>query len=146
MMFVLGMMGIVLVASCTFEKPSAPTWDVRLAVPLADKTYTIEELADETDLLSVSGTDDIFFSLEQDIETFQIGDFLKISGAEKTFSIMIPSGQPVDFEASRSDTLVLPDSIVVEQAMMKSGRVDVVVNNGTSYHVSIEIDIPALQQ
>ena len=139
------MAGCFFTARCTFEKPSAPTWDVNLAVPLADKTYTMEELAGETDLLNIEGTDQIIFSLEEDFETFEIGEFLKLSGAEKTFSITVPAGQSQGYELTQSDTLVLPDSIVVDHALLNEGRVDVVVNNGTSYHVSIEIEIPALQ-
>ena len=46
-------------SACTFQEPQAPTWSVWLSVPLINKTYTMEDLAEQAvdELLDIEGLD-----------------------------------------------------------------------------------------
>jgi hypothetical protein len=135
----------VLVDMCTFKSPSAPVWDVNLIVPLINKIYTMIDLADETDNLEIDGQD-VVFTIDHDIDPILIGDYLKIDGAENTSSIFIPAGQFPPWVEIEVDTLTMPDSIVVENATIKSGRIEINANNQTNYDVTVRVDIESLSK
>ena len=125
---------------CSFEKPSAPSWDVQFSIPLINEIFTMAELADDDDNLDTLGQD-VIISFEDNIDPIAIGDFLKTSGSDQTTSIPIPQGAGIDWEVSKRDTITMPDSIVVDLAMIKSGRIEIDVDNQTGYRLDADITI-----
>ncbi len=131
---------------CTFKTPSAPVWDVGFIVPLISKKYTMNELADETDKIQIQG-DQVLFNIDHELDPIEIGDYLKTDGAEKQTSIFLPNGATVPSQYNVSDILTMPDSIVVNHGTIKSGRVEVTINNNsTDYSVNIAVLVPSLQR
>ena len=63
---------------CTFKTPSeAPTWDITLVAPLFDTSYTMKELADSTDELTIDWIDSVIvLEYEEEIDRYEIGQFL----------------------------------------------------------------------
>ena len=134
---------LVFAGRCSFEKPSAPSWDVQFTIPLINETFTMAELADDDDNLDTLGQD-VIVSFEDDIDPIAIGDFLKTAGSDQTTSIPIPPGMDVDSVFTQNDEITMPDSIVVDQALIKSGRIEIGVNNQTGYQLHGDIEIPSL--
>lgn len=76
---------------CSFEKPSAPTFETKINVPLISKTYDMQELVDDEDYLAVRNSGDLFFHIERTIERFYVDDNLKIGSMTRNFSAEIGS-------------------------------------------------------
>ncbi|MBN2030201.1 hypothetical protein JW824_08135 [bacterium] len=141
--------GVILVSlflhRCTFKSPSAPVWDVGFIIPLISEKYTMEKLADESDNIEIQGNQ-VLFNIDHELDPIEIGDYLKTNGAEKMTHIPLPNNAPDPFENMVNDILTIPDSIVVNNAVIKSGQVQVTINNQTDYGVRIDISIPSLNQ
>jgi hypothetical protein len=72
------LVGLVLVAGCSVEKPKSPQFAVDFTIPLIDTTYTMADLIDENrDFLSASG-EIAFFDVETPPELGIIGDALRV--------------------------------------------------------------------
>jgi hypothetical protein len=130
---------------CTFKSPSAPVWDVSLIVPLISEMYTMEKLGDESDDIEIQG-DQVLFNIDHQLDPIEMGDFLRINGAEKSTNIPIPNSVIIGFQQTVSDVVTMPDSIIVTNAVIKQGNVEVSVDNQTNYHINIDVVIPFLQQ
>jgi hypothetical protein len=74
---------------CSFEPPSAPSWDADLAVPLINKTYTVADLIKDEDALFVGSDGLVHFEFEQKLDRFYVGDMLKIDGFDETFDFQL---------------------------------------------------------
>jgi len=131
--------------ACTFKSPAEPYWDVNFVLPLLDKIYTMSEEADEVDELSVDATNDqMVLDLKSDIETFQVGDYLKSDGGNATTQYRIPPGSTVNYYDTEDGRIILPSDVVVTSAVIKSGSVRVIVDNQSSYQLRIDVEIPSL--
>ncbi|MFQ5707974.1 MAG: hypothetical protein ACE5HO_11020 [bacterium] len=71
---------------CSFEKPSAPSFDVDVTLPLISKVYTMTEIAEDQSALSVDSTGLLSFEFESDLDTYYVGDQLKIDAMQEDFS------------------------------------------------------------
>ena len=134
---------ILLSSACTFKEPQAPVWSVNLNVPLISKTYTMEDLADETDFLEVDNNA-IIFTFDQEIDPFEVGNELMLSGATAGLTVSIPHPSPQNSQHSKSDSLLMPPEIIASQAIIKSGGITVTADNGTDYTLTASVTIPAL--
>ncbi len=141
--------GIALVSlffhQCTFKSPSAPVWDVGFVIPLISEQYTMNKLADESDHIEIQGNQ-VLFNIDHELDPIEIGDYLKTNGAEKSANILIPPNAQINDKYSVDDILTMPDSIVVNHAVIKSGQVEVTINNQTDYNLNIDVSIPSLQR
>ena len=137
------LLGVLILGRCTFEKPSAPTWDVEYIIPLAGDTYTMAEIADETDDLDTLDQE-VIFTVEQEIDPFEVGEYLRTKGAQSSTSIYVPWSQTEGWEGSVDSEILMPDSIVVQSATLKGGEVDIAVDNPTGYRIRVEVEIPSL--
>lgn len=118
--------GFFLASRCTFKKPVSPSWDVRIILPLFGRKYTMRELAEDNDQVRIENGD-VVLSVREDIEPFRVGDNLRTAGA---------SVDKIVTFGSISDSVALPDTVVVTRAVIKRGHIDVKVtnNNGRSAH------------
>lgn len=138
------LLSIVFLSRCTFKVPSdPPTWDVTLIIPLMNDMYTMTDLADDVDEIDTLNQE-VVFTIEETLDPIVIGDYLKTDGAEKSTSVFIPLGRTIGYEESVDDTVTMADSIIVESAIIDSGKVWATVNNLTSYRVGAEVEIPSL--
>ncbi|MFQ5629165.1 MAG: hypothetical protein ACE5I1_10430 [bacterium] len=76
------------VSSCDLPpSPVAPTWELEINVPLLNKSYNIlNEVVDKTDEITADSLNNLFFEFESEIDTFSVGDQLKIDGMSESFS------------------------------------------------------------
>jgi len=131
------LLGSLFLTRCTFEEPTLPKWQPRFVIPLIDKTYTMADLSDETDIIDTVNQQ-VVLKIEQDIETFEIGDQLAVKGANRILN-NLPAG-------SIQDSVALPvDSVLVESATIKSGTVTLRVNNQNNSQVHIRLEMPDLK-
>lgn len=130
---------------CTFKTPSAPVWDVGFIIPLISDKYTMEKLADENDDVEIQD-DQVLFNIDHQLDPFDVSEYLKTNGAEKSTNIILPNNAPDPFDNTVNDILTMPDSIIVNSAVIKSGEVQVTINNPTDYDIRIDVSIPSLQR
>src|SRR4030042_6323122 len=134
-----------LLCVCSFEEPVAPVWDVPVQIPVVNQMYTLEDLAEDADQLTVDPlTQNVIFKLEQEVEARQIGQFLKISGSGRTVTMNMPPNGFAGYMESRWDSLSIPDSIRVVNAVLESGMLDSRLNNRSTYSMSIAVEVTSL--
>jgi hypothetical protein len=75
-------------SQCTIEKPQAPTFVTDFAVPLVNKTYTIEEIIDKIDQpgLYIDSAGDVMFSISEELDTIRVSEDLQIDDISENFS------------------------------------------------------------
>jgi hypothetical protein len=72
--------------SCSFKEPSAPTWDVTLAIPLINRVITVEELIEDTQYLAEGESGLVNFEFEEEFSRYEVGDQLKVADLNESFS------------------------------------------------------------
>ena len=137
---------MLFLSQCSFKLPTeAPTWDVNLIIPLVSRMYTVEELIEDTDDLVINyQNEEIIFTMEEDIDRFEVGDHLKIDGAGSNVTIQVPQGVPVGQEYNQSGEVVFPEDIIIENAVVKNGEITVEITNQSGYQGRIELEIPSI--
>ncbi len=66
------------VTGCSLEAPKAPSWDTTLNIPVADRTYSVDELIYKEDNFK-AGLDSILtFHFEETLDTIAVGDHLTL--------------------------------------------------------------------
>jgi len=73
-------------SSCSFDKPSAPSWEVEVTIPLISKKYMMTELVEDQDVIATDSTGLLSFEESVDIDRFFVGDELKLDGQQESFS------------------------------------------------------------
>ncbi|MFQ5641087.1 MAG: hypothetical protein ACE5IR_24175 [bacterium] len=76
---------------CSFQKPSAPSWDVEVAIPLISKVYTMADIAEDESSLSLDSTGTLNFEAEADLDNHYVGDQLNIKDLQKSFQLSLGS-------------------------------------------------------
>ncbi|MFQ5753683.1 MAG: hypothetical protein ACE5HI_16965, partial [bacterium] len=71
---------------CSFDKPSAPSWDVEVAIPLISKGYTMAEIADDETSLNVDSTGLLNLAVEADLDNYYVGEQLNLDNIQDTFT------------------------------------------------------------
>jgi len=85
--FVLIAFGITAL-SCSFDKPSAPSWDVDVTIPLISKVYTMEEIADEQESIYADSTTGLLsFEESSELDEYHVGDQLDMDDIDDRFSL-----------------------------------------------------------
>ena len=130
--------GTLFISRCSFDEPSAPTWNVRFVIPLLNERYTMVDLADDYDELDIQDQE-VIFTIDQEIETFEVGDKLYVSGANR--ETVVPFG------ALTEDSVAIPvDYVIVESAAIKSGQSTLTIENLNNYPVDFTIIIIDMKQ
>lgn len=81
------LLGVVLLGlQCSFEKPVAPKWDMKLPIPLINKAFTIDELVDKNDFLKLTPEGLLFLEVEEELDPYTIGDKLKVENISENFT------------------------------------------------------------
>jgi hypothetical protein len=91
---------------CSIEKPSAPTWNVKLTVPLINRYYDMAALIEEMDepYLKTDSLGNPWFGFEEDLDTIRLTNDLKCDSAFYQFKDTLGI---VNIHESESKTLVL---------------------------------------
>ena len=130
--------GILFQSQCTFKSPSKPVWQVQLEVPLINRVFSMDEIIDDTDDLTVdSTTQEILFTFEEQIDTVRVGDYLSVNG------ITIDKTYPL---GSIRDSVATPDSLIIEQGDIEKGNVYFQIQNDNSFPVTIVFELPDLKK
>jgi hypothetical protein len=79
------------VTYCSFEKPSAPSWDVVVSVPLITEVYTMQELADEESSILVDSSGVLNFEFEEELDSYYVGDELTLENVDEAFELTLGS-------------------------------------------------------
>ncbi|MFQ5824693.1 MAG: hypothetical protein ACE5JB_11600 [bacterium] len=74
------------VIHCSFKKPSAPSWDVDVTIPLISKVYTMAEIAEDESILSVDSTGLLALEFESELDTYYVRDQLNLEQMQENFS------------------------------------------------------------
>jgi hypothetical protein len=130
---------------CTIQKPVTPSWDVYAELPIIDSTFTVADLADDSDGMSVSGNN-VYIDIDQEPEAVRIGDYLTTR--------MVWNQDDLDFSGigfvrgsrqSLADTLVMDNSILIEEAELDSGSVIFEIDNQSGFTLNLHAEVPSLQ-
>ncbi len=76
---------------CSFEKPSSPSWDVDVSIPLVSKVYTMSEIADDEDAISEDSTGLLRFAQTSELDEYLVGDQLDMEDQSDDFSLTLGS-------------------------------------------------------
>jgi len=71
---------------CSFDKPSAPSWDVNVTVPLINKTYTMNKIANDEDVISADSSGLLRFDENVKIDKYFVNDELNLDSKHKSFN------------------------------------------------------------
>lgn len=131
---------VFMLVRCSVEKLSAPSWDVLLHLPLIDKAFSMEDLVDDVDELSVDEPNQrVIFTFENDLH-LNVSQFL-IYG--------IPS-QDHWFRCnfSQEDSIEIWGQLVLieEQGIIESAWLRYTFENRNDYQVMLELDMPDLRE
>lgn len=137
LVFLILSVGFLLLSRCRFKVPTEPpTWDVDLIIPLVNKMYTMTEIADDVDQIKIDPvTNEVIFTVEDEIDPFEVGDYLYAAGGGKE--------REVGFGTIELDSIGIGDgSILLDYAEIKDGEIVVEVVNNHGYEVTIQYEMP----
>lgn len=80
-----------LIFCCSFEKPSSPSWEVEIAIPLISKTYTMSEIAEDEDAITEDSTGTLTFEQTSALDEYLVGDQLDIEDQSDNFTLSLGS-------------------------------------------------------
>ncbi len=130
--------GFLLQSQCTFKSPSKPVWQVQLEVPLINRVFSMEEIIDDTDELTVdSVAQEILFTFEEQIDTVLVGEYLGVDGI--TIDRTYPLG-------SIRDSVATPDSLIIEKGDIEKGSVYFQIQNDNNFNVNVIFELPDLKE
>ena len=132
---------MVIVVQCSLEKPHAPSWDMSLVIPLFNHIYTINEFVDENDQLYTAADNMIHFTAEQNIDTVAVGNRLSLQDRKKSKTLTPP--RLPEFIITIQDSITLTDHILVEEAVFRSGLLEIEIINHTHSGIDISIEFPS---
>jgi hypothetical protein len=108
---------------CSFKKPTTPSWDVDVTIPLISKVFTMVEIVKDESSIIVDSTGLLALEIESDLDTFYVGDQLKINSLQENFSSELGSFS-VDSPGTESTSVALRD--IFDQADALDGSMVVV--------------------
>jgi len=80
---------IFLISQCTFKAPKAPSWETEVTIPLIAKQYTMKELAEKENNLSIDSTGLLEYGTELTIPRHEIGNRLAMGPFSKETTLNI---------------------------------------------------------
>lgn len=91
---------------CSFKEPSAPSWDVEVAIPLISKVYTMKELAEEESSINLDSTGVLSFEFEAELENYYVDDELVLENVQEEFRLAL-GNIDIDSPGSQSSSVDL---------------------------------------
>lgn len=131
---------LFLVQSCMDapKEPIAPIWDIELNVPVGTKTFTIEDIVEKQDQITiVSPTRILKFSTEK-IQQDTTLDFL----LNNTFDMEADTSFPVIGTGFEFNMIVAKDSLRMDSADIQDGEVKYRIRNNNPFQVFVNIVFP----
>ena len=133
----------MLISTCTIKELHAPNWDVTYQLPLINRTFTmLEDLINDNDPVSVDDQNRIVYSIEEEIDPFDVSDELRTNGAKKDFSIYLQPGK--DTTMTDTDFLIEGYQVIIDSAKIRRGRVRVEIENNSPYSLNVNLTTPSL--
>ncbi len=71
--------------ACSIEKPVAPKWETKLAIPLIDKRFTVQDLLGDNTKIFIRQDGVVGFQIERELSRYEVGERLKIDGIQRQF-------------------------------------------------------------
>ncbi len=159
---ILFILSFMLLAGCAFEQPKAPQWDVNFNVPLMNKYYYVNELANG-DHNIIAANDSMYLTSEGNIQGRDIGDSLVIRDNSTPF-IPVPASGAISIknegsiemaygvvsrgflsvEARDAQTGIMNDSISVlfNNIHMPDGQpLKIILKRSTDFNRIVNIDL-----
>lgn len=109
--------------SCSFEKPSAPSWDVDVTIPMINKVYTMAEIAEDETALLVDSTGAVNFEVETDLDDYYVGDQLTLADEQENMNIEMGT---FNIDAPGSEFLLVELQEIYPEAANRDGEMIVV--------------------
>ncbi|MCH8126917.1 hypothetical protein IIC38_13285 [candidate division KSB1 bacterium] len=160
--------------SCSFKEPSAPTWDVTVAIPLINRVITVEELIEDTQYLAEGESGLVNFEFEEEFSRYEVGDQLKVADLNETFSSSLgqfkvpspgvraasmtfgqiyPAAYLLDGQVTQVGTfgydnvgVSLPGFDTFVSVLIGSGRIQITISNRLPVTLSAGLEIQARSQ
>jgi hypothetical protein len=130
--------GFLLQSRCTFKSPSKPVWQVQLEIPLINRVFSMKDIIDDTDELTVdSVAQEVVFTFEEEIDTALVGEYLSVDG------IAIDNIYPL---GNISDSIAMADSLIIERGEIKKGSVYFQIENDNPFDVHVIFELPDLKE
>ena len=127
-----------LLNGCSFEEPSAPTWDVDLNIPITTKSYNIFDILKRSGNISFDSlNNDLVFLYGESNYKRNFGEDIKFDGLETT-EITAPSTLRLD------TSIVIDDSTFVSSMDFLNGELDFTFFNKSVDVFSIDVTIKNL--
>ncbi len=79
------LLALSFVVACSVEKPVAPKWETKLAIPLIDKTFTVQDLLGDNDKIFIDQDGVVGLQIEKELSRYEVGERLKIDGIDRRF-------------------------------------------------------------
>ncbi|MFQ5605116.1 MAG: hypothetical protein ACE5HS_17770 [bacterium] len=76
---------------CSFDKPSAPSWEVEVAIPLVSKVYTMSEIADDEEAIKLDNNGGLYFEETSELDAYTVGDQLNMEEKQDNFTLDLGS-------------------------------------------------------
>ncbi|RMF62828.1 MAG: hypothetical protein D6743_11650 [Calditrichaeota bacterium] len=73
--------------SCSFKKPSAPSWNTQVNVPLINKVFTMADIADDESSLSIDSTGILTLNVDADLDDYFVGDQLHVKSLSQSVGV-----------------------------------------------------------
>lgn len=114
----IALFSLLLLLSCSFDPPAAPSWETNITLPLINKTFHMDEIVSDEKHLMSDSTGQVYFDFSRDIERYTVGDKLHIDGFDENFEANVGSFQ---IEALESSTLSYPFTTIFSDAEAMHG-------------------------
>lgn len=139
---------LVLLAGLTYlsgciDMPSdlmMPQWDVDLNLPIASKSYIMDEIVkSKTALISINPTDSLYMLKSDDYsQSVGVGDLIKLKTESST------TGNYVPLNSSSDVYLAFPEGAKLKSAVFQSGKIRVIGRNPGVGSVTMTLTIPGI--
>jgi len=81
----------LLLISCSFDPPVAPTWETNITLPLINKTFHMDEIVNDEKYLTSDSTGQVYFDFSREMDRYTVGDKLHIEGFDENFEANVGS-------------------------------------------------------
>jgi len=78
---------LLISVGCSFDKPSAPSWDVEVSIPLISQVFTMSEIADNQESIILDSTGLLAFEEISELDKYEVGDQLDLKDIDGQFTM-----------------------------------------------------------
>lgn len=92
---------VIAAVGCSFKKPSAPSWDVEVSVPLISKRFTMAKIAEDEDAVVLNSDSTLAFEQTSELDNYEVGEQLDVEDMSDFFSLELGS---IDIDSPGSNS------------------------------------------